>query len=154
MSKVFRVGNMFSGVLGFIFILLVIDQSVLASSHSCSSFYSSKSASHIHEDITETLYIGVPVKIRPFSANGNKNPLYLVILENPKTQQQMTALFKPRKYGDGDGWNRVPMEYASYGISRLLDLDIIPPVAYRYALTLGGKFFSEGSMQQRSHYPV
>lgn len=123
----------------------------------CRSFYQNDVAlklavkpaqvSKIHEELTETLYIGIPITVKPFSANGNKNPLWLVTLENPKTKQKIKALFKPRNFGDGDGWNRVPMEYVSYGVARLLDMDIIPPVAYRRNLTLNGQFFYEGSMQ-------
>lgn len=117
---------------------------------SCRFFYSDslrKGVKQKHQEITETLFIGYPVKVKPFSANHNRNPLWLVTLENPNTKQRVTALFKPRNFGDGDGWNRVPLEYVSYEISRLLEMDIIPPVAYRRNLTLNGLFFHEGSMQ-------
>jgi hypothetical protein len=101
----------------------------------------------IHQLITETLYIGVPIKAEPFSANKNKNSLWLVTLKNPKNNHTIKAIFKPRYLGDGDGWNRPPMEYVSYELGRMLDLDLIPPVAYRYSLTLNSDFFYEGSMQ-------
>lgn len=101
----------------------------------------------VHKEITETLYIGVPIKYKAFSANQNKNSLWLVTVKNPKTGQTLEALFKPRFPGDGDGWNRPPMEYVSYEVNRLLEMDIIPPVAYRYNLSFGEQFFHEGSLQ-------
>lgn len=118
-----------------------------ATSVMCKSFYASQSRVEIEKAIEETLYIGNPISVKPFSANGNRNSLWLVTLENPKTKQVITALFKPRYLGDGDGWNRVTMEYASYEVAKLLGMENIPPVAYRYNLTIGGQFFYEGSMQ-------
>lgn len=149
---------------GFLFIILVCISIFdgIAYASMCQSFYSEQNSKQTmrqnpqvntraietaHQEITETLYIGYPVKVKPFSANNNRNPLWLVTLENPKTKKQVTALFKPRNFGDGDGWNRVPMEYVSYEIARMLDMDIIPPVAYREKITLNGQFFHEGSMQ-------
>lgn len=131
-------------------LLLALESS--AASTMCLSFYKSASSGkvtseHIISGIEETLYIGTPVSVKPFSANGNKNSLWLVTLENPKTKQIVTALFKPRFPGDGDGWNRVTMEYASYEVAKLLGMHNIPPVAYRYNLTIDGKFFHEGSIQ-------
>lgn len=121
------------------------------SSSICESYYSASTedsrAQKIHQEITETLFIGVPIKAEIFNANKNRNALWLVTLENPKTKKKIKALFKPREFGDGDGWNRPPMEYVSYEVSRMLGMDIIPPVAYRYNLTLNGNFFHEGSMQ-------
>lgn len=118
-----------------------------ASSFMCKSFYTGRSRSVVESAIEETLYIGRPVLVKPFSANRNRNPLWLVKLENPRTKQVVTALFKPRYPGDGDGWNRVTMEYVSYEVSKLLGMENIPPVAYRYNLTLNGQFFHQGSMQ-------
>ena len=118
-----------------------------ATSVTCKSFYANQSRVEIEKAIEETLYIGIPISVKPFSANGNRNSLWLVTLENPKTKQVITALFKPRYLGDGDGWNRVTMEYASYEVAKLLGMENIPPVAYRYNLTIGGQFFHEGSMQ-------
>lgn len=129
---------------------LVLALESLAANSMCKSFYAGNSAplrQSIESAIEETLYIGVPVSVKPFSANGNKNSLWLVVLENPKTKQTVNALFKPRFPGDGDGWNRVTMEYASYEVSKLLGMENIPPVAYRYNLTINGQFFHEGSMQ-------
>lgn len=126
---------------------LLLTLESLATSSMCLSFYKVSSSQSIVSAIEETLYIGVPISVKPFSANGNRNSLWLVTLENPKTKQTVTALFKPRFPGDGDGWNRVTMEYASYEVAKLLGMENIPPVAYRYNLTINGQFFHEGSIQ-------
>ncbi len=132
----------------FIFVTgILVALESLATSSMCLSFYKSSSSKSVVSAIEETLYIGVPISVKPFSANGNKNSLWLVTLENPKTKQKVTALFKPRFPGDGDGWNRVTMEYASYEVAKLLGMENIPPVAYRYNLTINGRFFHEGSIQ-------
>jgi hypothetical protein len=101
----------------------------------------------VHKQITETLFIGYPTKARPFSANSNRNSIWLVTLKNPNNGHTLRAMFKPRVWGDGFGWNRTPMEYVSYGLAEILGLDLIPPVAYRYNLTLNNQHFAEGSMQ-------
>lgn len=101
----------------------------------------------IHASIEETLYIGKIISFRPFSAEGNKNSLYLLEIKNENSGKTLRALFKPRFYGDGGGWNRPPMEYVSYRIGLLLGLDYIPPVSYRRNVTLGNMMFSEGSIQ-------
>lgn len=120
----------------------------LAWANLCLETYSyAKKEERVHTLITETLYIGEPIEAVPFSANQNKNSLWLVTLKNPKNDHTIKAIFKPRYIGDGDGWNRPPMEYVSYEVGRMLDLDLIPPVAYRYDLTLKSHFFHEGSMQ-------
>ena len=115
---------------------LLLTLESLATSSMCLSFYKVSSSQSVVSAIEETLYIGVPISVKPFSANGNRNSLWLVTLENPKTKQTVTALFKPRFPGDGDGWNRVTMEYASYEVAKLLGMENIPPVAYRYNLTI------------------
>lgn len=142
MLKGFSIGAMMKLI---IFTILLFS---IAHANMCLENYSlHHKEARIHQEITETLYIGVPIKFKPFSANQNKNSLWIVTVKNPKTGQILEALFKPRFPGDGDGWNRPPMEYVSYEVNRLLGMDIIPPVAYRYNLSLGSQFFHEGSLQ-------
>lgn len=131
----------------FILVSLLLALDSRATNTMCLSVYKASSFAQIISTIEEALYIGTPISVKSFSANGNKNSLWLVTLENPKTKQTVSALFKPRFPGDGDGWNRVTMEYASYEVAKLLGMENIPPVAYRYNLTLDGHFFHEGSMQ-------
>lgn len=120
----------------------------ISHAHMCLESYSLKhKETRIHKEITETLYIGIPIKFKPFSANQNRNSLWIITVRNPKTGQTLEALFKPRFPGDGDGWNRPPMEYVSYEVNRQLGMDIVPPVAYRYNLSFGDQFFHEGSLQ-------
>ena len=54
-----------------------------------------------HQQITETLYLGNVVAAKTFSANENRNALWLVTLKNPKNGNIIKALFKPRPYGHG-----------------------------------------------------
>ena len=92
----------------------------------------------IHDSITTDLFNGRVVHAERFSANDNRNPIFLVELFNPATGRTRQALFKPRPPGDGDGWNRTPMEYVSYEFQRMLGMDYIPPAAYRHGVRLGG----------------
>lgn len=127
------------------FICFIVNDWTFA--NQCMDFYGNKNVEKIHASITETLYIGIPISVKKFSANDNRNSLYIVELKNPKNNSVIKALFKPRYLGDGDGWNRPPMEYVTYVVNRILGMDLVPPVAYRYNLTLNGIFFHEGSMQ-------
>lgn len=104
-----------------------------------------EAARSAHRSITEDLFHGQVSHIERFSANGNRNPIYKVRLHNPVTGRVRDALFKPRPFGDGDGWNRTPMEYVTYEVQRLLGMDYIPPAAYRRGLSLEGGV-SEGAM--------
>lgn len=116
---------MFKLILLLSTLLLTLESS--AASNMCKSFYAGQSREKTENSIEETLYIGTPISVKPFSANGNRNSLWLATLENPKTKQVVTALFNPRFPGDGDGWNRVTMEYASYDVSKLLGMKISLP---------------------------
>ncbi len=113
--------------------------------------FPSKSERLAHQAIHRDLVEGVVVEGKPFSANNNRNALYKVKIYNPKTKQTRDALFKPRPYGDGDGWNRVPMEWVAYKINLLLGMDYIPPAAYRSKaqgnpITINGQTFAEGAV--------
>jgi hypothetical protein len=106
-----------------------------------------KSLETKYASIEETLYIGLVESYEPFSKNNNKNPIWKLVVRNPKTKQQVVALLKPRPWGDGDGWNRTTMEYVGYRISQMLNMDYIAPVAYRRNLSFGSQFIHEGSIQ-------
>ena len=54
-------------------------------------------------------------------------------LQDPHTAQRVHAIYKPRVYGDAGGWHRTPMEWVAYRLNLLLGLDLVPPVAYRWA---------------------
>jgi len=76
-----------------------------------------------------------PTKVTPFSQNKNKNPVLKIEGVNPQNSRTRKAIFKPRAYGDGDGYNRVPMEYVAYYLDRLIfkgKKGYAPPTAYRY----------------------
>jgi hypothetical protein len=99
-----------------------------------------------HEAITHDLFHGQVIDARRFSADGNRNPLYKVRLRDPSTGREREALFKPRTWGDGQGWNRVPVEYVAYELNRLLDMDYVAPVAYRRNLDVDFQTWSEGAL--------
>lgn len=99
-----------------------------------------------HSAITEDLFNGYVTEGAPFSANGNMGALYKVKVYNPKTNRSRKALFKPRFFGDGNGWNRTPMEYVAYEVNKMLGMDLVPPVAYRRNFWINGTHFSEGAL--------
>ena len=102
-----------------------------------------------HHSITADLYNGNVVWSRSFSKNGNNTQLYQVRVHNPKTGRHRDALFKPRVWGDNQGYNRTPAEYAAYRINRMLGMDYVPPVAYRRNIEVGGQRWSEGALIYR-----
>jgi len=99
-----------------------------------------------HEAITTDLFNGEVITGRAMSENGNFNTIFKVVLRNPRNGRYREAIFKPRKADDGNGWNRVPMEYVAYELNRMLGMDYVPPVAYRYGLKLAGYQFQEGAL--------
>jgi hypothetical protein len=99
-----------------------------------------------HEAITHDLFHGQVIDAKRFSADGNRNPLYKVRLRDPGTGREREAPFKPRTWGDGQGWNRVPVEYVAYQLNRLLDMDYVAPVAYRRNLDVDFQNWSEGAL--------
>jgi hypothetical protein len=100
-----------------------------------------------HGAITHDLFRGRAVDARPFSANNNRNPLLAVRVQNGNRTRE--ALFKPREYGDGDGWNRTPMEYVAYVVNRMLGMDYVPPVAYRRGFDANWQRHAEGALLYR-----
>ncbi|OFZ17125.1 MAG: hypothetical protein A2X86_01345 [Bdellovibrionales bacterium GWA2_49_15] len=112
--------------------------------------YPSRGERLAHESIHRDLVEGHVVEGKPFSANNNRNALFKIKIFNPRTGQGRDALFKPRPFGDGFGWNRVPMEWVAYKINLLLGMDYIPPVSYRSKaqgnpVTINGETFAEGA---------
>jgi hypothetical protein len=99
-----------------------------------------------HRDLTGDLYNGTTIDARPFGANDNRNPLLWVRLHNPRTGRSVEALFKPRAWGDGFGWNRTPMEYVAYELNRMLGMDWVPPVAYRRSFDANFQRWAEGAV--------
>ncbi len=100
-----------------------------------------------HYAIATDLYNGRVAWSAPFNANNNNTSLYKVSIENPATGRSREGLFKPRAFGDNDGWGRTPMEYVTYALNRMLGMDYVPPVAYRRNLEVGGQQHAEGSVQ-------
>lgn len=99
-----------------------------------------------HRAITRDLYEGQTIEARPFGANDNRNPLLKITVHNPATGRSREALFKPRAFGDGDGWNRTPMEYVVYEVNRMLGMDWVPPAAYRRNFDANFQRWGEGAI--------
>lgn len=116
-----------------------------ALSHQCKSVFASVKARHF--ELVTDLFHGRVVEGAPFSANQNRQSVWKVKVYNPRSGRTQTAIFKPRPYGDAQGWNRTPMEYVTYELNLKLGMDLVPPVAYRYNLQVMGQHFSEGSLQ-------
>ena len=98
-------------------------------------FIPSRSQKAAHDAIATDLYHGYVVSGERFSADNNRNPIYKVVVKNPRTGRYRTALFKPRTPGDGHGWNNVTLEYVAYELAYKLGIDFVPPAAYRKELT-------------------
>jgi hypothetical protein len=94
--------------------------------------------------ILDDMYNGNIVEARPFSENQNMGSLWKVRVEH--NGQSRWAVFKPRPYGDRDGWARTPMEVAVYKLNRILGMDMVAPAAYRRNVWLNGTFFAEGAL--------
>ena len=98
-----------------------------------------------HNAIASDLYNGKITSFKRFSENDNQNDIFLVTIEGKDGIRE--AIFKPREWGDKDGWSRTPMEYVAYYMNKILGMDYIPPTAYRKGLKLelDGKTFTEGA---------
>lgn len=94
--------------------------------------------------ILNDLYNGRVIEAQPFGAQQNTGSLWKVKIEHEGRIRE--AIFKPRTYGDRDGWARTPMEVALYKLNRILGMDLVPPAAYRRNLTLNGNHFAEGAL--------
>jgi hypothetical protein len=94
--------------------------------------------------ILNDLHSGQITWAQPFGANGNTGSLWKVKVEHEGRTRW--AMFKPRGFGDRDGWARTPMEVAMYKLNRIVGMDLIPPAAYRRGVTLNGQYFTEGAL--------
>ena len=101
-------------------------------------------ASAADKAILNDLYNGRIVEAHPFGANGNTGSLWKVKVEHNGNTRW--AVFKPREYGDREGWARTPMEVTMYKLNRILGMDMVPPTAYRRNVTLNGRNFGEGAL--------
>ncbi len=104
-----------------------------------------------HNAITTDLYHGIVVRGERFSADNNRNPIFKVVVRNPRTGRYRNALFKPRTPGDGHGWNNVTLEYVAYELAYKLGIDFVPPAAYRKRsngnpIEINGHIFEEGAL--------
>lgn len=108
--------------------------------------------SDAHAAITHDLFNGQIISLQPFSENQNQNTIFMVkVLNRDQLSGRVTvrdAIFKPRNYGDNDGYGRTPMEYVAYFLNRMLGMDYVPPVAYRRSLNLVhmGRRMTEGAL--------
>ena len=108
------------------------------------SFESSQPA---HKAITENLFRGEIIEAKPFKPGvAHGHPLQLVKVRDPNTRQVHEALWKPRHWGDDNGNDVPPHEYVGYKLNQLLGMDYVPPVAYRYDVTLNGVSYREGAL--------
>lgn len=104
-----------------------------------------------HLAINYDLQYGDIISISRFSENDNRNAIFKVIIrsKDPYSGELRfrEAIFKPRFYGDADGWARTPMETFAYELNRILDMDVIPPTVYRKNLGIifDGTPLSEGA---------
>lgn len=95
--------------------------------------------------LLDALASGRVVSAERFGANQNTGSLWKVDLEHDG--RRLLAIFKPRTWGDRDGWGRTPMEAAVYRLDRILGLDLVPPTVYRRDLDLPGHGrFAEGAL--------
>jgi len=94
--------------------------------------------------ILDDLHNGRVIEAYPFGQNGNTGHLWKVKIEHNGNVRW--AVFKPRDFGDRDGWARTPMEVAMYKLNRILGMDLVAPAAYRRNLNLNGTTFGEGAL--------
>jgi hypothetical protein len=111
------------------------------------SFESSQPA---HKAITENLFRGEIIEAKPFKPGvAHGHPLQFVKVRDPNTRQVHEALWKPRHFGDDNGNDVPPHEYVGYKLNQLLGMDYVPPVAYRYDVTLNGVSYREGALMYK-----
>ena len=99
-----------------------------------------------HHAIAHDLFNGRVVDAWPFNMNDNNTELWWVKLHNDKTGRSRKAIFKPRIWGDNEGWGRNPIEYVAYALNRMLGMDYVPPVAYRRNIEAAFQHFPEGAV--------
>lgn len=105
-----------------------------------------------HASIAADLYTGRITSVRRFKENDNRNLLFLVTIEakNPYSGRlrHREAFLKPSIWGDSNGFARAGMEFFAYPFNRLLDMDYVPPAAYRRDLSIdsGGIHLTQGAL--------
>jgi hypothetical protein len=84
-----------------------------------------------HQRIEEALYIGEIIDAEKIDRPGH-NEAWSAKVRQPNTGVLFDALIKPRRWGDGNGWNNVARDYTAYFVNlRILGMDYVPPTAYR-----------------------
>lgn len=112
----------------------------------------------VHSRLTHRLFRGQILSEKRFSANNNATEIYLLKVAGAPTQNTLEAIFKPRRWGDGGGFSRTPMEYVAYWLNRKLDMDFIPPTAYRRSVKVGHEtlegaiiYFTSPEISHKNH---
>jgi len=103
-----------------------------------------------HARIRKILREGQVVDAGPYSHSDNKHTLYWARLRDPSSGEELEALFKPRLWGDEDGYAVIPYEQEAYELNLALLMDYVPVAAYRYDIDLAFEHFSEGVMLYRA----
>ncbi|CAI5483686.1 unnamed protein product [Closterium sp. Yama58-4] len=82
-------------------------------------------------------------------------PLYVVNLaaaDGADGEKTVQALYRPVVGGDARlRFQRAPAEWVAYKLSRVLGLDVVPPVAVRQGVQLGSRRFAQGTMTLLPH---
>ncbi|CAI7729037.1 unnamed protein product [Closterium sp. NIES-54] len=82
-------------------------------------------------------------------------PLYVVNLaagDGADGEKTVQALYRPVVGGDARlRFQRAPAEWVAYKLSRVLGVDVVPPVAVRQGVQLGSRRFAQGTMTLLPH---
>ncbi|GJP29431.1 hypothetical protein CLOM_g16694 [Closterium sp. NIES-68] len=74
-------------------------------------------------------------------------PLFVVKLAAADGRSAVQALFRPAVAGDTRlRFQRAPAEWVAFKLSRLLGVDVVPPVALRQGVQIGTRRFAQGTM--------
>jgi hypothetical protein len=124
------------------FLSLILSSAVYAG---CDVYYLLQ-INKAHFAITDELFHGQVTWAKPFGGHGNQHEVLKVTVRDPRTGKERPAVFKPRPWGDSDGWARVTGEFVAYHVNRKLGMDYIAPVAYRRWMNFNGKQYGEGAL--------
>ncbi|CAI5994503.1 unnamed protein product [Closterium sp. NIES-65] len=82
-------------------------------------------------------------------------PLYVVNLaagDGADGEKTVQALYRPVVGGDARlRFQRAPAEWVAYKLSRVMGVDVVPPVAVRQGVQLGSRRFAQGTMTLLPH---
>ena len=99
-----------------------------------------------HAELRAVMVAGKIVQAAPTEPPSQFGHIsYQVRLKDRYTGRVVRTLFKPRVYGDAEGWHRAPIEWVAYELNLMLGLDLVPPVALRNDVDVDGKHFDEGA---------